>query len=120
MIIVRALGITISGFIIICQSQNLQRIYSRLSSFGCSDRPSEGVDHIRDPLRLAGCDDTAGERGGDRGIITAAISAAFSIGGNVNLTGRSRHGGTMRSMQSRNAVGSPASASSTALRVKAS
>src|SRR6516164_4759902 len=53
-------------------------------------------------------------------FIAAAISLAFSIDGSVNLTGRSRHGGKMRSMQSRNAVGSPARASSTALRVKAS
>jgi hypothetical protein len=41
-----------------------------------------------------------------------------SIGG-LNLTARSWHGGSTRSMQSRIAVGSPASAISTALRVNA-
>ena len=47
-------------------------------------------------------------------------SAALSIGGKANLTMRSRQGGRMRSRQSRSAVGSPTSASSTALRVNAS
>src|SRR6202011_1828086 len=53
-------------------------------------------------------------------FIAGAMSAALSIGGSWNLTVRSRHGAKMRSRQSRIAVGSPASASSTALRVKAS
>jgi hypothetical protein len=52
--------------------------------------------------------------------IAAETSLTLSIGGKVNLTVRSRHGGKSRSMQSRMAVGSPASASSTALRVNAS
>src|SRR6202040_3973243 len=43
-----------------------------------------------------------------------------SIGGSANFTARSRQAGRIRSRQSRNAVGSPSSASSTALRVKAS
>lgn len=47
-------------------------------------------------------------------FIAAAMSAALSIGGKTNFTTRSRHGGRMRSMQSRNAVGSPTSAASTA------
>jgi hypothetical protein len=42
------------------------------------------------------------------------------MGGIVNSTARSRYGPTMRSRHSRNAAGSPASASSTALRVNAS
>ncbi|HYZ40788.1 MAG TPA: hypothetical protein VE687_09195 [Stellaceae bacterium] len=42
-------------------------------------------------------------------FIAAAMSAALSIGGNANLTVRSRHGGRRRSRQSRIAVGSPAS-----------
>jgi hypothetical protein len=45
---------------------------------------------------------------------------ALSIGGNANFTVRSRQGRRMRSRQSRIAVGSPARASSTALRVNAS
>ncbi|HXO91389.1 MAG TPA: hypothetical protein VN849_11435, partial [Stellaceae bacterium] len=53
-------------------------------------------------------------------FIAGAISAALSIGGKMNFTVRSRHGGRMRSMHRRNAVGSPPSASSTALLVKAS
>ena len=53
-------------------------------------------------------------------FIAAAISAALSIGGSANLTVRSRQAGRIRSRQSRIAVGSPTSASSTALRVKAS
>jgi hypothetical protein len=44
---------------------------------------------------------------------------ALSIGGNANLTVRSRQGGKMRSRQSRIAVGSPTRASSTTLRVSA-
>src|SRR5260370_23996617 len=53
-------------------------------------------------------------------FIAAAISAALSIGGNAKLTVRSRQAGRTRSMQSLIAVGSPPSASSTALRVKVS
>jgi hypothetical protein len=44
------------------------------------------------------------------------MSSVLSIGGKMNLTARSRHGGRIRSMQSRIAVGSSASASSTAVR----
>jgi hypothetical protein len=43
----------------------------------------------------------------------------LSIGGKANFTERSRRGGRMRSRQRRIAVGSPAKASSTALRVNA-
>ena len=75
--------------------------------------------HCRDRLRFARGDDAAASAE-VTAFIAAETSAAFSIGGNSNLTARSRHGGKMRSMQSRSAVGSPASASSTALRVKAS
>ena len=63
-------------------------------------------------------------------FIAAAMSAALSIGGKANLTMRSRHGGRMRSRQSRSAPtgqarglkvhGSPINASSTAMRVNAS
>jgi hypothetical protein len=53
-------------------------------------------------------------------FMARAISAALSIGGSANLTARSRQGGRMRSIQSRIAVGSPASAISTARRVKPS
>jgi hypothetical protein len=53
-------------------------------------------------------------------FMARAMSAALSIGGSANLTERSRQGGRMRSIQSRIAVGSPASAISTARRVKPS
>ena len=72
-----------------------------------------------DRCRLARCNIAPGERRG-AACIAAEISSVFSIGGKVNLTARSRHGGRIRSMQSRIAVGSPASASSTAARVRAS
>ena len=47
------------------------------------------------------------------------MSAALSIGGRASSTERSRRGATVRSRQSRKAVGSPARASSTALRLNA-
>jgi hypothetical protein len=50
----------------------------------------------------------------------AETSLAPSIAGRASLTARSRQTGRMRSMQSRSATGSPASANSTALRVNAS
>jgi len=80
---------------------------------------SIGVDHRRDRRRLARRDHARGECGGDD-FIAGAMSAALSIGGKTNFTVRSRHRGRMRSMHSRNAVGSPTSANSTALRVNAS
>jgi hypothetical protein len=110
--------ITTISFIVIAQRQNLQRIYSKPSPLGFVDRPGEGLDHPRfvaaspgviSPLTSAAV--TA--------CIAAEMSSVLSIGGEVNLTARSRHGGRIRSMQSRIAVGSPASASSTAMRVRA-
>jgi hypothetical protein len=53
-------------------------------------------------------------------FIAGAIIAAISIGGGANLTVRSRQRGSLRSTQSRIAVGSLTSTSSTALRVGAS
>jgi hypothetical protein len=52
-------------------------------------------------------------------FIAPRMSAALLIGGRESSTGRSRRGATVRSRQSRNAVGSPARASSTALRLSA-
>src|SRR5947209_7164594 len=52
-------------------------------------------------------------------FIAPRMSAALLIGGRESSTERSRRGATVRSRQSRNAVGSPARASSTALRLSA-
>lgn len=52
-------------------------------------------------------------------LIAPRMSAALLIGGRDSSTERSRRGATVRSRQSRKAVGSPARASSTALRLSA-
>src|SRR5205823_15085320 len=52
-------------------------------------------------------------------FIAPRISAALLVGGRESSTDRSRRGATVRSRQSRSAVGSPARASSTALRLSA-
>jgi len=107
--------------------ENLQQIET--GTTGCFDRPHEGVDYARDRLRLARRDLAlasaevtafiARETSWDDNPQISPVSVP-SIGGRRNLTVRSRRGGSTRSMQSRIAVGSPASAISTALRVKAS
>jgi hypothetical protein len=105
------------GFITIAQRQSLQRIYSKTSPAGCCDRPSK-VSTTRDRCRLAWRDIVAGEHCGDR-LHRGRDVADAPVGGKVNLTLRSRHGGRSHSMQSRMAVGSLASTSSTAFRVNA-
>jgi hypothetical protein len=83
------------------------------------DRPHKGVDHRPDRRRLARRDHAAGECGGER----------LHRGGDVRGTLDRRHREFNRAFAirfdgafeaQRNAVGSPASASSTALRVEAS
>jgi hypothetical protein len=81
------------------------------------DGSDKGDDDLSDLALLTWHDDSLGERCGDRPI-APATSAALAIRGIVNLTARSR--GRTRSTHSRNAVGSPSRASSTALRVNAS
>jgi hypothetical protein len=83
------------------------------------DRPDEGVDQRRYRGRFARVMAPAASAE-VTAFIAGPISAALSIGGNSNLTVRSRQGGRTRSMQSRIAVGSPARASSTVLLVKTS
>jgi hypothetical protein len=83
------------------------------------DRPDKGVDHRRDLPTSPGVMAPSASAG-VTAFIAAAISAGLSIVGSSNLTARSRHGGRMRSTQSRMAIGSSPSASSTTLRVKAS
>jgi hypothetical protein len=74
------------------------------------DCPQEAFDHLRqrEPLDAA-----APDRVGD------GLYRAKDIGGRASSTERSRRGATVRSRQSRKAVGSPARASSTALRLSA-
>src|SRR5208282_2994578 len=86
----------------------------------CFDHWYKRAKDAGDGLPFTGGDDAVGKCRGDRLPIAAAMSAALSIGDSANLTARSRQGGRMRSRQSLSAVGSPASANSTALRVKAS
>ena len=83
------------------------------------DGVGKGVDH----LCQFGCSAGASNPRATAAVIAsiaAARSAGLRIGGSANGTNRSRCGAIRRSRQSRNAVGSPPRASSTALRVKAS
>ena len=75
------------------------------------DRPDKSVDHRPDRRRFAGGVITPPASAEVTAFIAPAMSAALSIAGKTNLTVRSR--------QSRMAVGSPTRASS-ALRVNAS
>jgi hypothetical protein len=78
--------------------------------------------HSTDPAgdRIVDPDLFAGSCAEVTAFVAAAMPAALSIGGKTSFTAHSRHGGRIRSRQGCMAVGSPASASSTALRVKAS
>src|SRR4029077_17581555 len=104
--IIPALGIIV---IVIARRQNLQQIETRATSPGV----------ISPPASAEVTASIARETSWGDGPQLFPVRAA-SIGGRVNLTVRSRHGGSTRSMQSRIAVGSPPSTISTALRVNAS
>jgi len=113
-------------FIIIARRQNLQQIEMRASLPGCFDRRHEGVDH---PAILSASPGVILPRASAAVTAFIARETSWADGPQVSpvrapvdrwqtdLTVRSRHGGSTRSMLSRFAVGSPASAISTALRV---
>jgi hypothetical protein len=76
-------GITIGGFIETSEPQNLQWIYSKLSPFGCIDRPGESLDHDGDPLGLARRQSAARKRRGD-GLAVPPIEGASDVSAAAN------------------------------------
>jgi len=129
-VIIVPVGIFLGIILIrIPRRQNLQQIETRAFLLGCFDCPHKGFDN---PAIVSASPGVISPRASPE--VTASIARETSwadgplvspvrppsIGGRLNLMVRSRHGGSTRSIQSRIAVGSPASAISTALRVNAS